>query len=137
MPKRHRTWVYSPPKPKKPSVPHGVKAELTSKAQQLIDEHLRPAHVKPAPKMPEFNYIKDIFTMWYQSYFYFCATYASPHPDAFSPTFESRFARMGYQGEGRFNLAYMRHTGQWWDIHFDLSIDESLKAIKEEPHFLP
>jgi hypothetical protein len=137
MTKRRKVWMYCPPKPKKPKVPDGVKAELVSKAQRLIDEHIRPTHVSPPPKDPEFNYITDIFAKWYQSYFYFCATYACPHPDAISPTFETRFARMGYLGQDRFNLAYMRHTGQWWEIYPDLSMDECLKAIREEPHFLP
>ncbi|MFC1833217.1 hypothetical protein ACFL2Q_00615 [Thermodesulfobacteriota bacterium] len=137
MPKRRKTWVYSPPKPKKPKVPELVKAELSQKAQQLIEEHLRPEHVKPPPKTPQFNYIIDLATKWYQSYFYFCSTYACPHPDAISPTFESRFARLGYQGQDRFNLAYMRHNGKWNEILFDLSLDECLTAMKEDPHFFP
>jgi len=137
MPKRPKTWAYSPPKPKKPKVPDSVKAELSRKAQQLLDDHLRPAHMKSPPKKPQFNYITDLFTKWYQSYFYFCATYACPHPDAISPTFETRFARMGYQGQDRFNLAYMRHTGQWWEIYSDRSMDECLEAIRTESHFLP
>ena len=93
MLKRRKTWVYSPPRPKKPKVPDSVKAGLSLKAQRLIDEHLRPEHVKPPAKQPQFNYISDLFTKWYQSYFYFCATYACPHPDAIFPTFETRFAR--------------------------------------------
>jgi len=137
MAKRRKVWMYCPPKPKKPTVPDSVKAELTRKAQQLIDDHLRPAHVKPPPKKTQFNYVTDLFTKWYQSYFYFCATYACPHPDAISPTFETRFARMRYQGMDRFDLAYMRHTGEWNEIFFDLSLDECLKAIREEPHFIP
>ena len=137
MAKRRKVWMYCPPKPKKPKVPDSVKAELSQKAQQLIDDHLRPAHLKPPQKQPQFNYITDLFTKWYQSYFYFCATYACPHPDAISPTFESRFARMGYEGDGKFNLAYMRHTGQWNVIHYGLSVNECLTAIRDEPHFLP
>lgn len=92
--------------------------------------------MKPPPRKPQCNYITDLFTKWYHSYFYFCATYACPHPDAISPTFEARFARIGYQGPERLNLAYMRHTGQWWE-YSDLSMDECLEAIKTEPHFLP
>jgi hypothetical protein len=137
MPKRRKAWMYCPPKPKKPKVPDGVTAELTRKAQQLIDDHLRPALVKAPPKRPQFNYVIDLFTKWHQSYFYFCATYTCPHPDAISPTFETRFARMRYQGMDRFDLAYMRHTGEWNEIFFDLSLDECLKAIREEPHFIP
>jgi hypothetical protein len=137
MTKRRKVWMYCPPRPKKLKVPDSVKSKVSLKAQQLIDEYLRPEHVKPPPKKPQFNYIIDLFTKWYQSYFYFCAVYACPHPDATSPTFETRFARMGYQGEDRFNLAYMRHNGKWNEIFFALTLDECLKAIKDEPHFLP
>ncbi|MBM4328486.1 MAG: hypothetical protein FJ118_15145 [Deltaproteobacteria bacterium] len=110
---------------------------MTLKAQKLIDNHLRPAHVKPLPKTTQYNYIVDLFTRWYQSYFYFCATYGCPHPDAISPTFEVRFARLGYLGGGRFSLGCMRHTGQWLEIYPSLTMDECLKSIQEEPHFLP
>jgi hypothetical protein len=137
MRRRRKIWMHCPPKAKKPKVPDSVKAELSQKALKLIDEHLRPEHVQPPPKEPEFNYITELFTKWYQSYFYFCATYACPHPDAISPTFETRFARMGHQGQERFNLAYMRHNGQWWEIYWDLTMDECLKAILEDHHFFP
>ncbi len=137
MAKRRKVWMYCPPKPKKPKPPDSVKADLISKAQRLIDDHLKPEYIKPPPKRTTSNYIIDIFTKWYQSYFYFCSTYASPHPDAYSPTFETRFARMGYLGEDKFELAYMRYTGQWWVIYLDLSMDECLKAIEEHPHFRP
>jgi hypothetical protein len=137
MPKRRKVWMYCPPKPKKPKVPDSVKTDLSQKAQQLIETHLRPAHVKPPRKTSQHNYIVDLFTRWYQSYFYFCATYACPHPDAISPTFEVRFARLGYLGGNSFSLAYMRHTGQWWEIYSSLTIDECLKAVQEEPYFLP
>ncbi|MFH0825207.1 MAG: hypothetical protein V2B18_20845 [Pseudomonadota bacterium] len=140
MPKSRKVWMYCPPKPKKPKkpkVPDSMKAELSRGAQQLIDEKLRPANVKPPPPNPQFNYITDLFTKWYQSYFYFCATYACPFPDAITPTFETRFAGMGYLGQDRFNLAYMRHTGQWVELYPSLMMDECLKSIEEEPHFIP
>lgn len=137
MAKRRKTWVYSPPRAKKPKVPDAVKAQLSLKAQQLIDEHLKPEHVKPPREQPRFNYITDLFTRWYQNYFYFCATYACPHPDAISPTFETRFARLEYQGQDSFSLAYMRHTGKFLEIYSNLSMDECLKMIKEDAHFFP
>ena len=52
-------------------------------------------------------------------------------------SFETKFARIEYINNDCFNLSYMRHTEQWWEIYTDLSIDECLKAIREEPHFLP
>ncbi|MGO9738244.1 MAG: hypothetical protein ACLPVO_12550 [Desulfomonilaceae bacterium] len=44
---------------------------------------------------------------------------------------------MAYIGNERFNLAYMRHTGNWNEIYYYLSVEECLTAIRDEPHFLP
>jgi hypothetical protein len=137
MPKRRKVWMYCPPKAPKPEVPDSVKAEVSAKAQELVDEHLKIKYLEPPPEKSNCNYLKDLSTKWFRSYFYFCATYFSPFPDAISPTFEIRFARMEYVGDGKFDLAYMRHTGQWWPIHFRLTIDECFKAIQDEPHFIP
>jgi hypothetical protein len=41
---------------------------------------------------------------------YFCSRFCSPGPRALSPFFESKFARLQYAGNERFNLAYFRHT---------------------------
>lgn len=135
--KQPKRWVYSPAKPTKPSVPEAVKAEVEAKARELIDTVLKPQHVKPPPSDERFNYIIAIGGKWYRSYFYFYSTYACPGPNALSPTFESKFARMEYVGNGRFNLAYMRHTDQWFELFTDLSVDECLKAIRDDPWFQP
>lgn len=138
MAKRSRTKVWMPVKKKqpKPSVPSQLKEILSYKANELVETFLKPAHIKAPPKNQDINYIIDIWTKWHQSYFYFVCTYASPGSDAISPTFELKFARMAYIGEQRFNLAYMRHTGQWNEIFYDLTVEECLTAIKDEPYFL-
>ena len=135
--KQPKRWVYSPPKPAKPSVPEAVKAQVEAKARELIDTVLKPQHVKPPPKNERFNYAIDIDGKWYRNYFYFFSTYACPGPNALSPTFESKFARMEYVGNDKFNLAYMRHTDQWFELFTDQSLDDCLKAIRDDPWFQP
>jgi hypothetical protein len=137
MPTRQKTWVRAAKKPSKPQVSDGVKAELTTKAQGLIEEYLKPQHIKPPPKTDDFNYLIDLFTKWRGRYFYFCTKYASPGPYALSPTFDEQFARMEYAGKGLFNLSYKRHTGKWMEIYSGLTLDECLTSIRDEPHFLP
>ena len=137
MSKRQRTWVYSPAKPPKLQVPEAIKAEAEAKAAVLIDTVLKPTHIKPPREKERFNYIVDIYAKWYRSYFYFCATYACPGPDALSPTFESKFARLEYVGGQRFNHSYMRYTDEWLEIFQDLSLDECLAAIKDGGPFSP
>ncbi len=123
-------------KPRTLKVPEALKSEIASKAQQLVEEHLKPAHVEQ-PENPQCNYIADIYTRWNQRHFYFCATYVAPFPDAVSPAFEVPFARMGYLGSGKFKLAYMGQTGKWCKMYPSLSIDQCLDAVRDEPHFIP
>ena len=137
MSKKQKTWVYSPPKPAKPKVPEAIKAEVDAKATELVNTVLKPAHIKPPRKDERFNYLVDIYTKWYRSYFYSSATYACPGPNALSPSFETKFARMEYVRDDRFNLSYMRHTGDWLEIYQDLSLDQCLATIRDGGPFLP
>lgn len=137
MARPRKTWVRASGKAAKPQIPITEKNELSSKAQDLIEEHLKPQHIKPPPKNTDFSYPVDLFTKWRGGYFYFYAQYASPGLNAVSPTFDEQFARMEYAGNGLFNLSYKRHTGQWMEIYTGLTIDECLTAIRDEAHFLP
>jgi hypothetical protein len=135
---RQKRWVYSPPKPK---VPDAIKVELKTKATELIDTILKPEYVKPPPKNAKWNYIVDLYTKWNRNYFYFCAKYACPRPNALSPFFETGFARLEYVGrvggQNRFNMSYMRHTGKWWEIRHTLSLEQCLAEVREGGLFHP
>ena len=135
--KPKRMWVYSPKKPTPPQVPDQIKAEVESRANELVETYLKPTYIKPPPRDQRWNYIIDLFTKWHRSFFYFCSTYACPGPNALSPTFESRFARMEYVGNAKFALSFMRHTGQWVELYDALAVDECLKAIQDDPWFVP
>lgn len=137
MAKSRKMWVYSPPKPSKPQVPEAVKRDVETQANELVASVLKPKHLTPAPKDEHLNYLADIYTKWYRNYFYFCAKYCSPGPHAISAFFETKFARLEYVGNQQFNLSYMRHTEQWWEIYTALSVGECFEAISHEPHFLP
>ena len=135
MASRKKVWMYRPPKPSAPELPEIIKADVQLRADKLVETALRPAYVKPPPKDERFNYVVDLYTKWHRHWFYFCAKYACPGPDAVSPFFEARFARMEYLERERFNLAFMRHTGQWVTLYRDLSLEECLTAIKDDPWF--
>jgi hypothetical protein len=126
MVKRQKRWIYSPRKPVPPRIPEDMQMEVTKKANELIDTLLKPNYLQPPPETPQFNYIIDIFGKWYRSYFYFCSTYCCPGPNAISPTFEVRFTRLHYAGNGRFNLAHMIPTCAPCDI-----LGETMKEGKK------
>ena len=137
MKRRHKRWVYVPPKASKPKVPEDVKKDMEEKAAKLVETVLKPKHVKPPPEDTDFNYIVDIYTKWYRNYFYFCSKYCSPGPAAISPHFESKFGRLEYLEDGCFAVSHIRHTGQWVTIDSGLTIEESLEAIENNPWFYP
>ncbi len=137
MVRKKRTWVFNPKSRSKPKVPDGIKIQVQTRANHLIESELKPKHINPSPIDKEFNYIVDIYSKWYQNYFYFYAKYRCPAPNCISEFFEVTFARLEYIEDNRFDLSYMRHTGQWFELYTELSLDECMEAIRSEPHFLP
>lgn len=137
MAKNEKRWVYSPKKAAAPKVPASVKAQVEKHAQELIESYLKPVFIKPPPEEDRFNYLVDITSKWYRHYFYFCSRYCSPGPYAISPSFEDKFARLEYTGSDRYNMAFMRHTGQWVEIYSGLTLEACLRAIREEAWFQP
>src|SRR4029077_13394826 len=137
MAKPREPWDIRPAR-KRAAVTASMKAEVEAKAKDLIDNVLKPKHVLPPPVEAQFNYMTDIGAKWYRNYFYFFSTYACPGPNARSPTFESKFARMEPLGGGKFALYFMRYTGkEWVGIGDDLSVDECMKAIQDDAWFVP
>ena len=134
------TWVYDPAGAFRQSgkpVPLDIRQEVERRAQELIASTLKPRYLQPPPKQADLNSLVDISSKWRGPYFYFCSQYCSPGPRALSPFFESRFARLQYAGDERFNLAYFRHTGQWWEIMQLLSLEECLSEIEAGGLFTP
>lgn len=131
-----KMWIYSPPKPPKPKVPEALKAEVAEKGDALV-EALKPQHIQKPPKGYKWNYIVDLYTKWHRCYFYFCSRWASPGPNAISPFFEMRFARMEYVDGRRFNLSFIRHTGEWIEMERGLTVDKCMEAIKGGGFYSP
>lgn len=137
MAKAREPWNIRPAK-KPAGLSASLKTEVETKAKELIENVLKPKHVLPPKEGEQFNYITDIGAKWYRNYFYFFSTYACPSPNEYSPTFESRFARMEPLGNCKFALYFMRYTGKEWVGIFDaLSVDECMKAIQEGEWFVP
>ena len=135
MPRTPRQWVYLPSKPS--TVPDSMKKQATTRADKIIETVFKPRYVKPPPKKARFNYIVDIYTKWHKNCLYFRARYASPGTNALSPFFEHSFTRLEYMRTGRFNLAYMRHTGRWWVVFEDLPMEEAFVTVRDQVLFHP
>jgi hypothetical protein len=123
----------------KPKIHEALKAELTERANELIETKLKPWRLDFDKTFKEkgFNYVVDMYTTWWRSYLYFCSKYRCPGANAISEFFEARFTRMEYVGGRRFNLAYMRHTGRWCEVYDGLTVEECLETIEKEQIFWP
>ncbi len=62
MAKRFKTWALGPAKLPTANVPGAMKADLSSKAQEIIDHHLKPTHIKRPPNKADFNYLTELYT---------------------------------------------------------------------------
>ncbi|MBJ7900815.1 MAG: hypothetical protein GC158_13080 [Cyanobacteria bacterium RI_101] len=151
MPKKR--WVYNPPKP---TVPPAEKQLITQKINEFLETEFKPQHVKSQPDGSALSYCVDIFGKWYRNYFYFCAvskmddsvldrlkeelSLIDPELSEMEPdekNAEEKFARLEYVGEDSFNLAYMRHTGKWWETSTGLTLEQCLNQISISPHYHP
>ncbi len=114
-----------------------MRQDVENRARELIDTVFKPRHVRPRPQEAQFNYVIDIVGRWHRGFYYFTSIYACPGPDALSPTFEAPFTRLRHVAGGTFDLAYMRHTDQWWELYHGLTLDEAFAAIRAQMHFWP
>src|SRR5262249_28331292 len=135
--KQQWAWLPSSQGSRPGGVDEAVKVQAEARARELIEQVLKPQHVKPPPEDARSNYITDITLKWHGSSLFFLAISACPGPNAIAPSFEEKFARMRYAGGDRFDLAYMRHTGQWFELHQGLTVDQCLEAIRDDPWFTP
>lgn len=129
-------WIKTPSRATKPKVPEATKQRVKQQFDQMIETELKPRCIQPPPEH-DFNYLVDIFSKWYRNYFYICGTYNCPSPHAIAPSFEAKFCRFEYVGNDRFDVAYMRHTGQFWEIAQGLTLDECLEEMRKNPILQP
>lgn len=133
-PKPRATWVWVPAT----IAPKGaVHQEVAARACELIGTFFKAKHVRQAPESPGWNYVSDIVARWHRGFFPFVSIYTCTSPRALSPTFEAPFTRLRHVAGGTSDLAYMRHTGQWWELYHGLTLDEAFTAIREQMHFWP
>jgi hypothetical protein len=134
--KRSKQWAWQlSPAASHPAMSAAVKAEVEAKARKFVEEVLKPKFVQPPPKEPRLNYVTDVTLKWHGSTLFFIKVYTCPGPNALTPSFEDRFARMRPAGKDRFDLSFMRHTGQWVELYQGQTVEECLETIRDDPWF--
>lgn len=90
--------------------------------------------IKPNKK---YNYLVDVYSKWYQNYFYLCEKFEPGHLNELNNGFEVKFVRLTYTGKNQFDFSYFRHTGKWHLVAESLTLDECKDMILSNPVFQP
>ena len=124
--KREMVWVYSP------TANDAQKLAITRQFEPVIDELKKK--IRPLPESQEFNHCIDVFGKWRGNHYSIMQKFKTG-THAVVDFFDTGLARLEYYGEGKFNLAYFRHTGQWATIYENISTEDTKKAILEDSWF--
>ncbi|TFF22880.1 hypothetical protein E3C22_10495 [Jiella endophytica] len=134
MAKREYRWVRVKPLTKE------EKADIATLCETFVAEALKPRFL-PAIRETPFNYPVDIFGKWRGSKYSFITRYRSGFAENRGEEFDMAFTRLDHLeecfDETRFDVMWHRHTGQWWRLHSNVTLDEALQLMATEELLQP
>ena len=132
--KRQKVWGPITPRPVAPDPIE--KQQIIATCEAFIADVLKPRFL-PAIKPTPFNYPIDIHGDWRAGRYRFITRYRSGHEDNAGTEFDAPFMRLDHMAPDRFDVFWMRHTGQWWPLRNGLSLAASLQAILDSELLYP
>ncbi len=135
MKKNKKYWMASSIKSLKIEPSESDKKNIEDYFHPLV-ETFKEQYILKNPNK-EFNYLVDIYSKWFQNYFYLCEKFKSEQPNRLDDEFEVKFVRLKYTGENQFEFSYYRHTGRWYLVAGGLTLDECREMILSNPVFQP
>ncbi len=131
-----RRWVNTG-RQKKNKPPEHEKREIAEACETFIENIQKPRFL-PEIRPTQFNYCVDIFGKWHGSNYRFMQRFRNDDPERYIESeFDTPFTRLEYVSRDRFDLAYFRHTGQWWTVHRGVSLAEAFNLLEAEGIFHP
>lgn len=130
---RKSYWTWAPT-----AVHHKPDEEEKAKVAGLFEPLVRElkGSLPPLENPQRRNQAVDIVCRWRGSFFYLMSIYkCPPTPEYYAEGFETGIARLEYKSPGIYDVAYFRHTGQWFTFLFDIPIKDCLEMIKTDPTF--
>jgi len=132
--KRHKIWAPVTPRPV-PADPIEKHTIITT-CEAFIADVLKPRFL-PVIRPTAFNYPIDIHGDWRAGRYRFMTRYRSAHEHNTGWEFDAPFTRLDHMARDRFDVYWMRHTGQWWPLHSGLSLTASLQTILDDGYLYP
>ncbi|MFZ2969779.1 MAG: hypothetical protein WA063_01380 [Minisyncoccia bacterium] len=135
---RKKVWMYCPKK-EKPQLSEDKKAEIIAECWKFIDSDLFPYLAKNFNKKTKRPRLAEIKCKWNGNFLYFIAYYENIKMKMDPSDCEEKFARLEYQENNKFLIAYFRHTGAWFNLNYNdgISLKECFKMILKFPNLQP
>lgn len=116
------------------------KAAIAAVCEGFIEQCLRPRFL-PEIRPTEFNYPVALLGRWRGGKYSFITRYRSGFADNPGEEFDSAFTRLdhvsGAAGDERFDVMWHRHTGQWFRLFPDVTLEEALGLVESESMLHP
>jgi hypothetical protein len=130
VPRREKAWV------RVRVLTQAEKADMAATCERFIANTLKPRFL-PQIRPTQFNYPVDILGRWRASKYSFIMRYRSGFPENLGEEFDSAFTRLDHVeeerlAETRFDVMWHRHTGQWFRLRADVTLDEALRLIETD-----
>lgn len=129
-----KIWAAKPAKPQAPD--EAEKQAIINACEHFIATVVKPRFL-PQIRPTQFNYTVDIFGEWRAGRYRFMQRYRSGHADNLGREFDAPYARIDRMAPDRFDIYWMRHTGQWWPVHKGKTLAESLRLLETEEFLWP
>jgi len=140
--KRPKVWQ-SAPRGTGPAIPDTrEKGAIIDACDSFIRDVLKPRflhRIEPedAIGLTDRNYMVDIRGAWTAGRYRFMRRYRSAFEHNRGAEFDIPFARIDRIGPDRFDIKWMRHTGQWWPVYSGKTLAEALRILETDPVLYP
>ena len=128
--------VKEPRKPRPAKLSLAEQQSIVAACEGFIETVLKPRFL-PAIRPTEYNYPINIHGDWRAGRYRFMQRFRSGMQHNAGFEFDAPFTRIDYKGPDKFDVYWMRHTGQWWQLYWGLTLDEAFRMILEDPNLHP
>ncbi|MBB5756208.1 hypothetical protein HNR00_000906 [Methylorubrum rhodinum] len=129
---RRRTWMPGLMTKAKPALPdEREKLEIVAACDAFIRDVLKPRFL-PEIRPSDWTYVIDIRGAWAGGRYRFLKRYRVGSGENAGEEFDAPFARLVRTGRDRFDIDWMRHTGQWWPLHEGRSLAQALHILETD-----
>ena len=131
---RYKVWAARPPRPA--PVNETEKRAIVTACDAFVRDVLKPRFL-PEIRPTEWNYMIDIRGTWAGGRYRFLRRYRSGMPHNHGEEFDAPFARIDHMGPDRYDIYWMRHIGQWWQLHIGVTLAEAFHILTTDPTLYP